>query len=508
MALKSSRTAESQPKEKLSPSGFMRNLRPEYYSDTEDRASYTLDGPNLEYHLDSITKRNQTHDFEIFWRKLCERTICTNLRPQTGPEGGGDSKADTETYPVIDEVASLTYVGQPRNGSERWAFAFSAKEKWTDKVRSDVEGLVKTGRRYERIIFVTSRFARAKDRARLEDELSSQHGIPVTIHDRSWIVVEIIEKDRKDLAFNYLGIGEQKSDPLRLGPTDYSRTQQLTEIENSIDDPGAFQGMERQRVTEALVAAKLSRNLERPRTDTDGRFLRAIRLAEADGSYRQKLEAKYEYIWTAFWWFDDVKFVNGSYAAFEKLALEADHARNLEFLCNLNQLLVNAIIHNLLSRVDCDFDARVSKLRHALEPMAADKDRPNNRLEAITSLLILRLNQAFMDKQFESLPDIWRDFAAVLEDAQGLGEFDIDGLAKMIAIGGNVAGNDPAYNALIEKLADFVSARTGEAEGALILLKRAQKLDFSDNFEMIRLLGKAAAGLSKKEYSESLIEAV
>src|SRR6266478_495952 len=77
---------------------------------------------------------------------------------------------------------------------------------------------------------------------------------------------------------------------------------QLTDIERSIDDPEAFRGMERQRVTEALIAAKLSRNLERPRTETDGRFLRAIRLAEADGSYRQKLEAKYEQIWTAFWW--------------------------------------------------------------------------------------------------------------------------------------------------------------------------------------------------------------
>ncbi|AWM11219.2 hypothetical protein [Bradyrhizobium symbiodeficiens] len=507
MANNPAQTNQSQLTEKLSPSGFMRNLRPEYYSDTEDRVSYVLDRPTLEYHLDTITQRNQTHDFEIFCRKLCERTICPNLRPQTGPEGGGDSKADAETYPVTDEIASLTYVGQPRNGSERWAFAFSAKEKWTDKVRSDVEGLVKTGRPYDRIIFVTSRFARAKDRARLEDELSSQHGIPVTIHDRSWIVVEIVEKDRKDLAFNYLGIGEQKSDPLRLGPTDYSRTQQLTDIEKSIDDPSAFVGMERQRVTEALITAKLSRNLERPRTETDGRFLRAIRLAEADGSYRQKLEAKYEYIWTAFWWFDDIKFVNESYAAFEKLALEADHARNLEFLCNLNQLLVNAVIHNLLTRAECDFDDRTARLTRALEPMAANKDRPNNRLEAITSLLILRLNQAHMDKQPERLPDTWRDFAAALDEAKGLSEFDIDRLAKMIELGGNIAGNDPAYNALIEKLADFVSARTGEAEGALILLKRAQKLDFSDHFEMIRLLGKAAAGLSKKEYSQSLIEA-
>jgi hypothetical protein len=52
--------------------------------------------------------------------------------------------------------------------------------------------------------------------------------------------------------------------------------------------------MEMQRVTEALVAAKLSRNLERPRTETDGRFARAVRLAEADGTYRKRLETNYE----------------------------------------------------------------------------------------------------------------------------------------------------------------------------------------------------------------------
>jgi len=169
-----------------------------------------LDGPTLEYHLDTLTQRNQTHDFEIFCRKLCERTICPNLRPQTGPEGGGDSKADTETYPVADEIATLTYVGRPNIGKERWAFAFSAKEKWAQKVRSDVEGLINTRRPYDRIFFVTSRFARAKDRARIEDELSTQFGIPVTIHDRSWIVTEVVEKDRKDIAYNYLGVGEPK----------------------------------------------------------------------------------------------------------------------------------------------------------------------------------------------------------------------------------------------------------------------------------------------------------
>jgi len=42
---------------------------------------------------------------------------------------------------------------------------------------------------------------------------------------------------------------------------------------------------------------------------------------------------------------------------------------------------------------------------------------------------------------------------------------------------GEVIGNDPAHNKLVEKLADFVATRKSEAEGALVLLKRGQKLD-------------------------------
>jgi len=256
----------------VSPSKFMRELRPEYYSDTRERASYVLTASTLEYHLDSITSRNQTHEFEIFCRKLCEQTICPNLRPQTGPDGGGDSKADTETYPVADEISCLTYVGNPNGGRERWAFAFSANARWADKVRKDVEGIVKTGRAYDRIICVTSRFAKAKNRARVEDDLSKKYSVPVTIHDRSWIVKEIIENDRADLAFNYLKVGESATHPPRLGPTDYRRSQHLIDVEQAIEDPAEFEGMEHQRAAEALLAAKLSRGLDRPRIETDGRF--------------------------------------------------------------------------------------------------------------------------------------------------------------------------------------------------------------------------------------------
>jgi len=500
--------AEGEQEKRVSPSEFMRQLRPELYSDTSDRTAYLLDATTLEYCLDTITARNQTHDFEIFCRKLCERAICPNLKPATGPEGGGDSKADTETIPVADEIANLTYVGNANAGRERWAFAFSAKKKWAEKVRNDVAGIVATQRDYKKIYCVTAQFARAKDRARVEDELTKQYDVTVTILDRSWIVDQIVGGDRRDLAFNYLGVGQEIVDTRRLGPSDYSRFQQLEDIERALGNPEAFSGMEMQRVTEALVAAKLSRNLERPRTETDGRFARAVRLAEQDGTYRQKLEAHYEWIWTAFWWFDDISHLNSSYDAFEKLAIDTDHAKNIELLCNLAQLLFNSVIHRHLTADETKLAERIARLSDRLKSMAADDERPNNALEARTSQLVIEVNQSALSKDPQRLSLLWPQFSDVIKQARGLGEFSADRLTKMIEAFGNIAGKDPGYAKLVDDVAAFVSERTGEAQGALVLLKRAQKLDFEDNFEMIRLLGKAARQLTKKEYADSLIEAL
>ena len=137
----------------------------------------------------------------------------------------------------------------------------------------------------------------------------------------------------------------------------------------------------------------------RARTETDGRFMRAIRFAEADGTYRQKLETQYERIWTGFWWHDDLALLNGAYGPFEALALQSDNAEEIHFLSNLNQLLVNSVVHHLMTREECKLDERTKALRAALEPMAADRTRPNNRLEARSMLRIIRLNSVMISKE-------------------------------------------------------------------------------------------------------------
>ncbi|HZH98893.1 MAG TPA: hypothetical protein VEX38_07970, partial [Fimbriimonadaceae bacterium] len=138
-----------------SPRDYYKSIHPEYFSDSEVEEVSELDRTLLEYHLHSITGRSQEADFERFARRLCEREVCPNLLPTTGPTGGGDSKADAETFPVADSLALKWYSGLGSKASqERWAFAFSAKSAWVPKVQSDVKKIVETGRGYTKVFFV------------------------------------------------------------------------------------------------------------------------------------------------------------------------------------------------------------------------------------------------------------------------------------------------------------------------------------------------------------------
>lgn len=493
--------------ERPTPSGFMRKLRPELYSDTVDRPLYILDRPMLEFQLETLTARNEHQRFEIFCRKLCQRVICPNIRPQSGPEGGGDGKTDADTFPVAEAIADLTYIGTPGPGREEWGFAFSAMKDWKRKVARDVEGIAGTGRKLERIYFVTNQPARAADRARIEAELEQAHGVQVKIFDRAWIVEEVIDNERKDIAQDYLGVGQVVSDPMRMGPEDYSRRRRLDDVERALADPSSFDGMERQLVTESMVAAQLSRNLELPRHETEGRHLRAIRLAAKHGSARQQLEARHDALWTAFWWFDDAAAVSDGYAGIEGEALGADHARNIEFLVQLHQLLVNAVIYRMLSPEEADLSARSDRLEAALEAMTRDEGRPNHRMEARTSLAVVRLGRFFAEGRMEELPGIWTELGSILDEAAGLAEFDADRLVRLIEVVSMPAGRDPTYRAVAERLADFVAKRSSDAQGALILLRQALALDDDERCERIRLLGRAAVRLAKREHAEQLIEA-
>lgn len=170
---------------KYSPREFMKMRMPERFSDTVIAKKGNLNRSILEYKLEVLTSNSQEQEFQNFCFKLAQLEIAPNLRPQTGPSGGGDSKADSETYPVSDFSRLRFWEGIANDSGERWAFAISAKKDWIGKFTKDVKGIVDTSRDYKRIFFITNQFAKDKKRAEMEEKLSKEYAIPITILDRT-----------------------------------------------------------------------------------------------------------------------------------------------------------------------------------------------------------------------------------------------------------------------------------------------------------------------------------
>jgi hypothetical protein len=79
-------------------------------------------------------------------------------------------------------------------------------------------------------------------------------------------------------------------------------------------------------------------------------------------------------------------------------------------------------------------------------------------------------------------------------------------LVKLVDAVGGSAGDDPAYDQLVDQIADLVSERKSEGEGARIRLRRAKQLGFDRNLDMIRILGRVGRELVKREYSGDFID--
>jgi hypothetical protein len=491
------------------PSEAMRKKRPYLFSDSADFKKIRLSASELSHHLDTLTDRNQHKDFENFCRKICEREICPNIRPQTGPEGGGDGKVDADSFPVDSSISDRWFVGVEDSG-DKWAFAFSAKKAWSEKVKSDVSGIAGTGRHYDRIIFVTSRPARSKDRLRIEEDLSREFGARVTILDREWIVDRVLTNSHHDLANTYLGVGEISPDAVQLGPRDYARSQALTEIENAIARLGNSDEDQLQLVSHAFEAARLSRELERPRYETEGRFQRAKKLAKKLGIKSQVLRAVYEHAWTCFWWFDDVESLSELYDEVELLAFEGDVAENVSKVCNLHQVMIGQVNMGEYTHSQLKLDQRSTRLTSKLDELIQDSNRPNNALYAETLKVLNILNFLDVERSVEEqLDEVWEKLSSIIDRAYGLPEFPAELIDSLIKSLSNLMPDSAKFDHLVEKIADFMIERKSEVTAGLFYLDQGErKLGLGKSADGVRWLGRAVVNLLKDETREEQARAL
>lgn len=494
--------------DRFSPRDFMRARRPELYSDSISRNEVVVDRAVLEFHLHTLTQRKDELRFEHFCRHLAQKELCPNLTPQTGPTGGGDSKVDSETYPVAESIAERWYIGEPALSSkERWAFAFSAKEDWVPKAKDDVRKIAETGRAYARIYFMTNQAARDKDKSQLEDDLSNQWNVPVRILDRTWILDKVIANHRWDVIFQTLDIDVPKVQSTVPGPLDVERRQDLDELERQLADSGNYQYATYQLVEDCLQAALLARGLNLPRIEVDGRFDRAERIARQRRSDQQLFRILYQRAWTANWWFDDYAELNRIYELAEPIALNSESVWDLDKLSNLWNAGSSWQWAEPGQHDNDGWSERTQRLRAAWLRHSQDQNRPTAALWAETQLVLLDVVEAVRNNSH--LVDGFSQLKEILNKIDGRLDYPLEPVVEIIQELGAVMPNDEAYDEISELIIDIQRQRIGEAEEGRLRLKRGiQKLQAENIYDSIDQLAKSQFLLAKEEEKEDFVRAL
>lgn len=502
-------TKNALEKTKYAPSRYMRDRHPDLFSDSVSEVEYEVEREVLSYHLETLTNQKDETVFENFAQRLCEKFIAPNIRPQTGPVGGGDGKTDAETFPVSSEISARWFVPDNDKAGERKAFAFSAKKTWRPKIKSDVAAIAGTKRDYNQIICVTNQFVPAKKSADLQDELLKEHGIPVTILDRTWLLDRIFKHGSMAIAVEELGIGKStEKQTKKLGPSDTQRTAELDALEAKIVDGTRYQGQPAALVEDARRAALLARGLEHSTADVNGRFDRALRLARDNNLKKLELAIAYEWAWTSHFWHEDHLRTSELYDDVERLALGSDDANDLERLSNLLPLIRISVHTSSMDASKGKLKDRTAALTSALEALAIQTNRPNNALHAEAMLLMTRVSEKGVEHRDDPLKDIWVSFTDVIKRAEGLGTFPFTSIADALTQIGEFIADSDEFDTLFETITDALAARSSEGEAAKKNVQRAyQKLVKGLPYDAIRWFGRAIALLIKEEYEDHLIDA-
>ena len=488
----------------FSPREFMSKRRPEVFSDSVEKQQPILDRSQLEYYLTTLTSRNQEVEFASFAQKLAERTICPNLRPQTGPTGGGDSKVDSETYPVSDFLALTWYEGIAREASsERWAFAFSAKKDWRSKVRSDIAKIASTDRGYSKGFFVTNQYVPDRRRGEVEDNLRKKHKtLDVRILDLTWILDRIFTEGLQSLAISELGLEISTRTEVEKGPLDVQKERDLKEIEARIKIASSHNRLELAFANDCIDAAVLSRGLGHPRTTVDGRFQRAQRVSESHGTRHQQLVSAYQWAWTVFWWFEDYSSFAKLYMTVESYAIGTENVHDLELLSNLWHLLPEAAEHDAMALTD--FNERTSVLASELERLGQEENRPSTALQARSLRLSIKLLTLMPD-----VDDVLCELRQVVLDSEGLIGYPLEPQVEIIVELGTLLGDRQSYQELCDTVLEVWARRKGEVASARIRLRvGAQQLHAGRPYDAIVTLGLALRSLFKNETEHDLVRAL
>ena len=483
---------------------YYRELRPEKFSDSKIEYEIPLTKELFEKQLEILSTKKMQSNFENFIVRCAERLITPNIKPQTGPDGGGDGKVDAETYEVTTDISDKWYVANGgASEKEKWAFAISCKKQWKPKITTDIEKVANTNRGYTRVLFFSNQFIKSSTRVDIEKDLSNKFNIEVSIFDALWCTNAVFYHGCKDIALDCLNFSDEyKKKREIIGEIDKYRLDRLDEIENSIL-LRQINGVDTGYIDELQEACILSRGLERPRIETEGRFSRALRECEYHGSTQQKFNIIYDHAWTSFFWFEDIDAVHKDLLKLKGFINDNCSVIRIEKMTNILTNLINAERAGLIDSKKVEPEIKyIKELCNTLEKRG---DKPS-------SLLFLRLyiaEQRLISRLLSKEP-INEDIDAIrplLLEAPFHLEISFEAQYQIIINLNRVIDDNPKYEDLVDELTSIVRKTNSDQAAARIEMDRAMALMEKERFKQaIRHFSFFIHPFEKEECMEELIK--
>ena len=485
------------------PSEYYRRMRPEYFSDSEVIYEVPLTEELFDAQMNLLSTKNLQSAFESFIVDVAMRLITPNIKPQTGPDGGGDGKVDAETYETSADISDKWYSEEEgATGNEKWAFAISCKTQWKPKVEGDVKKIVETNRGYTRVLFFSNQYIKSSVRSDIEKKLSDQYGVRVDIFDRLWCSQAVFRQGCLDIALFRLRFSDEyKRCTRRVGIHDKRRLERLAEIEKTILRP--VSGLDTGYVDELRETCIISRGLGRPRTEVEGRFRRAISECDKHGTHQQKFNILYDHAWTCYFWFDDVETTYQDYLKLKPFICDDCSVYRLERLTNLLSVLATAVTYGFIEKER--IQKEIEYIKDLEKTLAKDASRPACylfiRLRIQTQRLIYHIPQPSMLKA-----DL-RALKPLLLEAASCIEISFESQYEIMEMLSRQIDSSAEFDNVVDEMANVLATQRSEVEAAKVRLARAQAhMDKRRWKEAVRQLSFCVYAFEKEEYTDELIQ--
>lgn len=479
---------------------YYRRMRSNLFSDTEIVYETKLTPEIFDLKLQQLSQDKKQSEFENFAIAVASRLITPNIKPQTGPDGGGDGKVDGETYPVDKAISDKWWMSEGSTGDQKWAIAISVQKSWQSKVEADVKKAVETKRGYTKLLYFTNQKIKSSSRQAKEDELVRQYGISVSIFDGKWFSFAVFEQGCLDVAIEKLNFSDEyRRKTIKIGPNDKEREAELNKIEDHLIKH-TVADLDTDYVNDLLKTCILSRGLERPRMETEGRFNRALREAKNHGTSIQTFNIIYNHAWTSFFWFHDVEATYSDYLKLKDYTKEHPTVHTIEWLTNILTNLENVISLGL-------FDTN----KFAIEVQFIKELRQYPQLSQPCQLfldLYISEHRLFqLINRNEDLTEELQTLTSLIEQCANYPDISFNAQSRIVELLGRVISDNPEFERLVDKIADISSKRESEVQGAMTHFTRANALMEKENYmSAIKHLGHCVQSFIKEGYEEEYIK--